>query len=164
MPTLCTRRTLGFLAAFVIVLALGALLPRPLLHAQGGTLPGETIPPEDSALFLPLIAYAEALVQPPRTYTAIPVEPPPADRPAAAHPDLNLALRGFTPTTGHLGLVNYGGDTDPLAPQIDGMFDPPRLPAFRAVYQVYDWNWGCNPPDGCLGAPITDYPVTLLEM
>jgi hypothetical protein len=164
MPTLCPRRTLGFLAAFVIVFTLGALLPLLPVRAQGGTLPGETIPPGEPALYLPLIAYTELPVQPPRTYTAIPVEPPPADRPAAAHPDLNLAIRGFTPTTGHLGLVNYGGDTDFDAPQIDGLFDPPRLPAFRAVYQVYDWDWGCNPPDGCLGAPISDYPVTLLEM
>ncbi len=157
-------RTLLFVFMFVAILGLGMMHAWQPLHAQVDALPGETLPPA-SDVYLPLIAQAApAPVQPPRVYAAIPVEPPPTDRPAAAHPDLNLAIRGFTPTTGHLALVNYGGDTDPQAPQIDGMFDPPRLPAFRAVYQVYDWNWGCNPPDGCLGAPITKYLVTLLEM
>jgi len=161
--TPATGRFTAFAIVFIAVLGLGALRAWLPLHAQAGTLPGDTLPP--APIYLPLIAQAAPTpVHPPRTYTAIPVEPPPTDRPAAAHPDLNLAIRGFTPTTGYLALVNYGGDTDPQAPQIDGMFDPPRLPAFRAVYQVYDWNWGCNPPDGCLGAPITAYPVTLLEM
>lgn len=160
------KRTLVFLFVFIVVLVLSALSVWSPLPIQAGTLPGDTLP--SGPVYLPLIARADPpLVQPPRTYTAIPVEPPPTDRPAAAHPDLNLAIRGFTPTTGYLGLVTYGEDPqgpDLNAPQIDGMFDPPRLPAFRAVYQVYDWNWGCNPPDGCLGAPITRYPVTLLEM
>lgn len=159
-------RSALFPLVFAVVLGCGALqlwLP-PI--SQAGALPGETLPPAPD-IYLPLIAYATPPLQPPRTYTAIPVEPPPTDRPAADHPDLNLAIRGFAATTGYLGLVTYGEDEqgpDPNAPQIDGMFDPLRLPVFRAVYQVYDWNWGCNPPDGCLGAPITEYPVTLLEM
>lgn len=152
---------------FVVVLGCGALLPWLPQSAQADALPGETLPPAPD-VYLPLIAYATSPpIQPPRTYAAIPVEPPPTDRPAAEHPDLNLAIRDFVTTTGYLGLVMYGEDEqgpDPNAPQIDGMFDPQRLPIFRAVYQVYDWNWGCNPPDGCLGAPITEYPVTLLEM
>jgi len=160
------KRTLIFLVVFIAVLVLSALSAWSPLPVQADTLPGDTLPP--GPVYLPLIARVDPPpVQPPRVYAAIPVEPPPTDRPAAAHPDLNLAIRGFTPTTGYLGLVTYGEDPqgpDLDAPQIDGMFDPPRLPAFRAVYQVYDWNWGCNPPDGCLGAPITRYPVTLLEM
>lgn len=164
--TLRIGRALVFLFGFGAVLGLGALhIWQPLL-AQAGTLPGDTLPP--APVYLPLIVRnAPPVVQPPLTYSAVPVEPPPTDRPAANHPDLNLAIRGFVGATGYLGLVTY--DEDPTgpdlnAPQIDGMFAPPRLPAFRAVYQVYDWNWGCNPPDGCLGAPISDYPVTLLEM
>ena len=160
-------RTSFFVLLFVVMLGLGMMYAGQPLHAQADALQGETLPPATD-VYLPLIAQAAPTpVQPPRVYAAIPVEPPPTDRPAAAHPDLNLAIRGFVATTGYLGLVTYGEDPqgpDPNAPQIDGMFDPPRLPAFRAVYQVYDWNWGCNPPDGCLGAPITRYPVTLLEM
>jgi hypothetical protein len=159
-------RTLLFPFIFAVILSCGAVhiwLPRT---AQADTLPGETTPPAPD-VYLPLVAYASAPLQPPRTYNAIPVEPPPTDRPAATHPDLNLAIRGFVATTGYLGLVTYNEDEqgpDPNAPQIDGMFAAPRLPAFRALYQVYDWNWGCDPPHGCLGAPISDYPVTLLEI
>ncbi len=136
--------------------------------------PGETIPPV--SVFMPIITYQDAPTpaptptptptQTPLVYTAIPVEPPPVDRPAATHGDLNLALRGYITTTGYLGLVTYNEDEqgpDPDAPQIDGMFAPPRLPPFRSVHQVYDWDWNCG-ADGCRGAPITDYPVTLIEM
>jgi hypothetical protein len=100
-----------------------------------------------------------------RRYDSIPVVGGPYDRPAAASPDTNLHVRGYTLTLDYLGLINYSGDTDPHAPQVAGIFSPPRLPPFRVVYQVRDWDWACNPPDGCAGAPITwPYPVTLLEM
>lgn len=158
-------RALPFVFMFIVVLGLGAMRSWQPVYAQDGALSGETLPPEPF-VYLPLLAHTE-LSPPPLTYTAIPVEPPPTDRPAAVHPDLNLAIRGFVATTGHLGLVTYNEDQegpDINAPQIDGIFNPPRLPAFRALYQVYDWNWGCNPPAGCLGAPIDGYPVTLLEM
>lgn len=160
-------RTSFFVFMFIAMLGLGMMHAWQPLHAQGDTVPGETLPPPPD-VYLPLIAQAAPPpVQPPRVYAAIPVEPPPTDRPAAVHPDLNLAMRGFVATTGDLGLVTYGEDPqgpDINAPQIDGMFTPPQLPSFRALYQVYDWNWGCNPPAGCLGAPISDYPVTLLEV
>jgi hypothetical protein len=100
-----------------------------------------------------------------RRYDSIPVVGRPYDRPAAASPDTNLNVRGYTLTLDYLGLINYSGDTDPQAPQIAGVFIPPRLPPFLVAYQVRDWDWACNPPDGCAGAPITwPYPVTLLEM
>jgi hypothetical protein len=94
------------------------------------------------------------------TYTAITVPPPPTDRPAALHADLNPALRGDRPTTGYLGLVDYNGPFDPRAPQLAGLFADRRTATFRAVSQVYDWNWGCN----CRGAPLTTPPVTLAEL
>lgn len=158
--------------AFVSIIGAAAIASQRSVYAQTAEPVAETIPPS-AALFLPLIAFEEAPpappppppppVQPPRTYATVPVEPPPTDRPAEIHGDLNLALRGYVPTTGFLGLVNYDGDVDAQAPQIDGMFDPPRLPTFRALYKVHDWDWGCG-PDGCRGAPIEEYPVTLLEM
>jgi len=162
--------------AWLSVLAFGGIVAAAVasqhpLYAQATEPVGETIPP--ASLFLPLIAFEEAPpaptptptppAQPPRTYATVPVEPPPTDRPAEVHGDLNLALRGYVPTTGFLGLVNYGGDFDEQAPQIDGMFNPPRLPPFRGLYKVHDWDWSCG-PDGCRGAPIEEYPVTLLEM
>ena len=142
-----------------------------MLFAMAGTrrnprraTPGETIPPDPYQAFLSLIS--STAVRPSRPQQPLVYRQPesraPTDRPAEVHPDLNLAIRGYAVTSGHLGLVNYGGDS-PLAPQIDGMFGPPRLPGFKTLFQVYDWDWACNPPDGC-AAPDLDYPVTLLEM
>ena len=160
------RRTLLFGFLFLAVMLLAMAGNQAQLHAQSSA-PGETIPPDPYKLFLSLIAYNGGQTIPPQqplVYSSLSIEGAPTDRPAEVHPDLNLAIRSYAVTSGHLGLVNYGGDTDPLAPQIDGMFGPPRLPGFKTLFQVYDWDWACNPPDGCRGALISDYPVTLLEM
>ena len=78
--------------------------------------------------------------------------------PAEDDPDVNLALRSYTPTVAYQGLVDLGGPpSDPSAPQLYNLFTDKRVPVFSGVYQVYDWDWSCN----CRGAPITDYPVTL---
>ena len=138
--------------------------------------PTTTGEPQIASAYLPLIAGAPAATPTPtitptptatvaRSYDSIPVASGPYDRPAADSPDTNLSIRGYVTTTDYLGLINYNGDTDPQAPQIAGVFAPPRLPPFLAVYQVSAWDWGCDPPTGCPGAPITwPYPVTLLEM
>lgn len=126
-----------------------------------GTVPPGTIPGA-VALYLPLVRTA-VVVTNPVTFNAIPVSGPPIDRPAATNGDLNLSLRSYTSTTGALTLVNINGDVDADAPQLAGLFNPPRLPVFTNLYRVYDWNWGCS-ADGCRGAPLTEPPVTLLEM
>jgi hypothetical protein len=144
-----------------------ALLLCPLaptvLQAQsddsGTTVPGGTIPTENQ-LFLPLIASRQ---QPTRIFDRIPIAGAPLDRPAALHPDVNLSIRSYISTTGELGLININGDTDSAAPQLIGIFDPPRLPSFTALYQVYDWNWACG-GDGCRGAAITWPEVSLLAV
>jgi hypothetical protein len=170
-----TIRATLFALLFVVMVALALTAARQPLYAQAEEPPpGETIPPP--TIFLPVVSRIDAPTpeptpvpdptQIPLVYAAIPVEPPSSDRPAAQHGDLNLALRSYISTTGYLGLVTYGEDgegPDPNAPQIDGMFAPPRLPAFRSLHQVYDWDWNCG-ADGCRGAPITAYPVTLIEM
>jgi hypothetical protein len=116
-----------------------------------------------SPVFLPFVSTTRASSCQPvpgAAYTAITVPPPPTDRPAALHADLNLALRGDRTITGFLGLVNYNGPFDPRAPQLAGLFANRRTATFRAVFQVYGWNWGCN----CRGAPLTTPPVTLAEL
>ncbi|MFW6069282.1 MAG: hypothetical protein ACOC9E_06845, partial [Chloroflexota bacterium] len=82
------------------------------------------------------------------------------DRPAAQHPDINLAIRGWSETTADLSLVHYGGPTDVNAPQLDSIFSGDRLPQFTSAYRVHHWFWECD----CRGGPITDWPVTLLGM
>ncbi len=85
------------------------------------------------------------------------VDGPPSDPPAEQHPDLNLALRGYEVTDAYRGLVDYGGSADPRAPQLYTLFADQRVPTFTTVYQVYDWDWGCN----CRGELLTNWEVTL---
>lgn len=80
---------------------------------------------------------------------------------ASTHPDLNLAVRGYVPTTTPpLSLVNYAGAIDPDAPQLYTLFEDNRTPIFNAAYQVYKWDWDCN----CRTRLIAKWPVTLLGM
>lgn len=111
-------------------------------------------------VFLPLVTASSCEAIPGETYAAIVVNPPPTDRPAEQHADLNLALRSYAATTGTLGLVDYGGSTDHKAPQLYSLFADGRVPTFSSVSQVYDWNWATN----SRGALITDPPVTLAGM
>lgn len=91
------------------------------------------------------------------SYGTVAVLSAPADPPAQVNPDINLAMRGYTLTTGTLGLISSSNPVDPNAPQLYRLFADNRVPVFNAVYQVYDWDWDCN----CLGQPIADPPVTL---
>jgi len=136
-------------------------VPAEALHAQ----PQATdLQPK---IFLPLIGQAsetpDCPIRSTARYNSIPVLPPPTDRPAAAHADLNLALRGYVATSAYLGLVDYNGTADPAAPKIPGMFSDGRKPTFTASFRVRDWNWACGGP-GCVGDPLADPEVTLLEM
>ena len=108
-------------------------------------------------LYLPMVAKSTACPVLTETYGTVSPISAPTDRPAELHADLNLSLRGYTSTTAYLGLVDYGGETDPLAPQLPGLFVDNRTAIFWKNYQVYGWDWTCN----CRTLPITDYPVTL---
>ncbi len=90
-------------------------------------------------------------------YGSLPIVGPPTDRPAAEHGDLNLALRGYTPTRGQAGLIDMSGPTDPRAPQLTGLFADRRIPTFTGLYRVHEWDWATN----SRGQPITAYEVTL---
>lgn len=85
----------------------------------------------------------------------------PTDRPAAAHPDVNLGLRKRRPVTSTKGLVDVNGPTDPhLPPQLYSLFADDRVPGFVENYQVDVWDWSCNCPSGF----IDDPEVTLVEL
>lgn len=82
---------------------------------------------------------------------------PPADRPADQHPDLNLAVRGYTKVTGRtLGLVEVGGATDPGAPQLDGLLNRGK-PQIVTTFQIGKAPWDIGYP-----GPITSPDVTLI--
>ena len=81
-------------------------------------------------------------------------------RPAAAHADKNLALRGYSSTNAPKALVNLGSDDPKQPPQLATLFNPNRLPTFSNVYRANSWNWSTNSP----GGPIPDWPVTVLGL
>ena len=120
-------------------------------------------PAEAGRVHLPVIvsgASSACAPVPGAGYQALAPNPPPTDRPAEQHADLNLALRSYTPTSAFLGLVDYGGAADPGAPQLAGLFADRRTPAIDSVYRVHDWNWACN----CRGAPLAWPDVTLVRL
>ncbi len=113
-------------------------------------------------LYIPSVQRSAVLTDPcapiaTTPYGARPIAYPELDRPAAVHADKNLALRGYERTSGTLGLVDYSGLTDPRAPQLRYLFAEQRPAQFSAVYQVHQWDWGCN----CRAPVITNPPVTL---
>lgn len=142
-----------------VILAV-ALLFAPVTHR---TLADQ--PPLSPTVYLPLVQQ-DAPACPTasaRQYVTIPVPPPVSDRPAAEHADLNLALRGAAWTGAPLTLVDYGGDTDPAAPQLAAIFADLRTPAFVSAWRVHEWDWGCGEL-GCRGPVIAWPPATLLGM
>lgn len=88
-------------------------------------------------------------------------------RPAAAHADKNLALRGYALNTDaglRRELVNYGTDDPRQPPQFATLFDPARVPPLSGFYRVHDWNWAASPAPGSRGAPLTTWPTTALGL
>jgi hypothetical protein len=79
---------------------------------------------------------------PAQNYVILSADLPGPTMPVEAHPDHNLAVRGYEVTDEYRGLVQYDGNHDPLAPQLAGLFSAPRLPSFVSTYQVHDWDWG----------------------
>jgi hypothetical protein len=162
----CRRRwlpTIGAAALAVVVLAAGLLPGGQQSLASGATdrTQPEARPSPRSVVYLPLIMNSNVCAPIPGAhYEAIAVNPPRSDRPAEAHADLNLALRGYAPTTSDLRLVDYGGSGDPGAPQLPWLFADRRTPTIQSVFKVYDWSWTCN----CRGAPIAWPPVTMARL
>jgi hypothetical protein len=82
--------------------------------------------------------------------------------------DFRLSLLGYTAASEPLSLVHYGGDTDPDAPKLYGMFSPRRIPKFTGAYHVYYWNWDetvtATAPYGSRGRVNVEWPVTALDV
>lgn len=140
-----------------------ALCTLSALIASTVAAQADSTPTPRRRVHLPVIIHAAADACQPipgASYKAISVNPPVTDRPAEAHGDLNLALRGYVPTNAYLGLVSYGGASDARAPQLAGLFADRRIPTFVSVHRVYNWDWSCN----CRGAAIASPEVTLARL
>lgn len=99
---------------------------------------------QDSQVYLPLVTKSIDCNVPGQSYASLPTIPPPIDRPAAEHPELNLGLRGYEETTAALRLVRLGPVHDANAPQLDALFAPDRRPTFSKAYHRYRWDYGCD--------------------
>lgn len=84
-----------------------------------------------------------------------PGKPPPEN-----NPDYNLLLLGYDWVDEYKGLVLYGGDFDPNAPQFYTMFTDGRTPAFVNTYRAHGWDWGSQRP--LPPPPDNPWPVTVL--
>lgn len=135
------------------------------LHAEEHS-PYNTVPPHSATLYLPVVFGQPLPVCPAasdRVYELIPVDGPPTDHPDDLHGDLNLSLRGHTPVSATLGLIDINGPTDGDPPQLAGIFGDGRTPAFTSTHRVYGWDWSCG-TDGCASPDLTPQEVSLLGM
>ncbi len=97
---------------------------------------------------------------PGQSYGSVVPDPPKTDRPADLHADLNLELRGYIMVNEPKTLVDYGGSSDPSAPQLATLFSGRLGPSLSNTYQVGHWDWECN----CRDRWDNEWPVELLGM
>lgn len=89
-------------------------------------------------------------------------------RPAYNHADKNLALRSYaidnSLTNSQKQIAALYAESEPLAPNLRGLFVDNRIPNVLNVYDVYDWNWANPPNPGTRGSgPVaTTWPITVL--
>jgi len=149
------RRALAALACLTLLAGWQPAAMRAQSAASGsGT--------ERAHVHLPLVTAAGLRYpgQPSGTYAAIPIAGMPTDRPAAEHPDLNLSLRGYSPTLAATGLVDINGPADPSAPRLSGLLPGLAVPTLTAVYRVNGWDWSRF----AVGPPLTSPEVTLIGL
>ncbi len=171
LPTEVATSVVALLAAALIVLAFPFNSVSSVSPAQASRLNAH--PGNESSIQAPLTAtytfYFPIVFNgtinpcaaiPGQSYGSLPISNPTTNPPAAQNPDINLSIRGWALTNEYKGLVDYGGPSDPSAPQLAGLFADNRVPIFSNVYQVYAWDWSCN----CRGGLITDWPVTMAGM
>lgn len=113
-------------------------------------------------VYMPLAAgtfFDPCVPIPGESYGTLTIIPPPTDRPAEEHPDINLSIRGYEVTDAYTGLIPYTGPIDEKAPQLSsGLCTSGCGPPFSSVYQVYDWDWDHD----ARGPLIADPEVTLI--
>ena len=159
---------LALFSVIALILLLGpiSLLPvgdptLPLAHAALTLHYSETLNPFIPRASIPrLPAAAPCDPIPGESYPETWLNPPPSNRPAAVHPDLNLIVRGYTPSNAEKDFVYYYGNTDEGAPQLSGLFGNDRLGVISSVYRIHDWEWG----EFRRGKTISDPEVTLVGL
>jgi hypothetical protein len=160
----------------LVLVLFGGLLATVILTPTGAAAePTVATPTPAVRVHLPLILKPAGSVSPAcptsstNSYTQGPATQFDKDnpvRPANAHADKNLALRGYAANTDpslRRELVDYGS-ASPQPPQFATLFSPNRVPPLGSFYRVYDWNWSPSPAPGSRGAPLTRWWVTALGL
>ena len=104
---------------FGLILFLGLLSLFSVQQAAGSAwretdAPGGTVPPLTSTLHLPVIYQGlDGAAAAGAQLNAVPIHANLPHCPHGAPPDVDLAVRSWAPYRGYLGLVGYGGETDP---------------------------------------------------
>ena len=79
------------------------------------------------------------------------------------HPEINLSLRGWGEVNKEKQPIDYGGDTDPIAPPSIASVFTGRLPNILKTYVVYEWDFQNN--RSLAPAPATpQWPVHLIGL
>ncbi len=69
---------------------------------------------------------------------------------AAQNPDININLRGLTPTDGTKGLIEFDHPLDSKAPQLSTLLEGNPEPAVKSLYQLHEWDSIVNKPSNAL--------------
>lgn len=129
---------------------LPGLLALLVLLALAGAARAEPDAPPSRTVYLPMMstggsaARASGCDVPGAAYQTLGIIGDPTDRPAAEHPDLNLAIRGWVTSSFPLTVVSYGPTEDGRAPQLDNLFPDLRLPRFSSSQNVNGWDWSTS--------------------
>lgn len=131
--------------------------------AEGRHPPAVSPADQDYFVYLPLVHKApnacEAIPGVSYSYLGVTEGYEPGKPPPENNPDYNLLLLGYDWVDEYKGLVRYGGDADPKAPQFYTMFTDGRTPAFVNTYRAHGWDWDNHRP---LPPPPSSWPVTVL--
>lgn len=108
------------------------------------SLPTSYRPQGTHRVYLPLISRSICEPIPGVAYDTFPVIKPVSFN-VADNPDYNLLLLGYVEVNEFHGLVDYGGEADPKAPQFRFLFGDHRIPSTPSsiphVYKNYGWDW-----------------------
>jgi len=150
--------------------------PRPLPTAT--RVPQPTLPPppmevqpatakEAAAVALPIVSNGGCAANSANTYAIIPIEGAAYKGNAITdeNADFRLSVLGYAPSSGAAQLVEYGGASDPNAPNFRGLFQPLRIPSIASTARHYNWNWNeaSGPPYGNRGGVNTDWEVSVMS-
>lgn len=150
--------------------------PRPLPTAT--RIPQPTLPPppmearpaaakESASVALPIVSNGGCAAASANSYAVIPIEGAAYKNNALTdeNADLRLSVLSYAPSTGAAQLVEYGGASDPNAPNFRALFQPPRIPSIAQNFRHYNWNWNeaGGPPYGSRGAVNTDWEVSVMS-